>query len=373
MKKIRVLIVDDSVVIRRLLSDILGQEPDIEVAGTAPNGRIALAKLPQINPDLVTLDVEMPELDGLETLRELRKTYPKLPVIMFSTLTSRGAAETLDALASGASDYVAKPANVGSVAAGIQSVREQLLPKIQALCAPHPAAPVLRSVVSGVARPLQRTPVAGPRRFDAAVIGSSTGGPQALGKILTALPADFPVPIVVVQHMPPVFTQHLANRLNQECALQVSEARAGDRLEPGRVLIAPGDFHVELVRRGSEVHVALNQAPPENSCRPAVDVLFRSAASVYGPHCLGVVLTGMGQDGLRGSEAIVRCGGGVMTQDQATSVVWGMPRAVAEAGIAQSVIPLPNISQELVKLTSGGRRLSTAAAFATGDRTAAKG
>lgn len=355
MKKIRVLIVDDSVVIRRLLTDILGQDPEIEVAGTAPNGRIALAKLPQINPDLVTLDVEMPELDGLETLRELRKTYPKLPVIMFSTLTSRGAAETLDALALGASDYVAKPANVGSVAAGIQSVREQLLPKIKSLCKQPADLPTLARVAPIGNRPPQFSATAGPRRFDALVVGSSTGGPQALSKVLTALPASFPVPIVVVQHMPPLFTQHLANRLNQDCALQVSEARAGDRLEPGRVLIAPGDFHVELSRRGTEVCAVLNQAPPENSCRPAVDVLFRSAASIYGVHALGVVLTGMGQDGLRGSQAIVQGGGAVVVQDQATSVVWGMPRAVAEAGIAQAVLPLPNIPQELLKLTSAGR------------------
>ncbi|MBA4016991.1 MAG: chemotaxis response regulator protein-glutamate methylesterase [Pirellula sp.] len=356
MNKIRILIVDDSVVIRRLLTDILSQEPGIEVAGIAPNGRIALAKLPQINPDLVTLDVEMPELDGLETLRELRKTYPKLPVIMFSTLTARGAAETLDALALGASDYVAKPANVGSVAAGIQSVREQLLPKIRALCAPRVAVPKLPAAASGVARPLKPS-ATGPRCFEVAVIGSSTGGPQALSKLLTALPADFPVPIVVVQHMPPLFTQHLANRLNQECALRVSEAQVGDRLEPGRVLIAPGDFHVELVRRGTEVRVALNQAPPENSCRPAVDVLFRSAASIYGANSLGVVLTGMGQDGLRGSEAIVQSGGAVIAQDQATSVVWGMPRAVAEAGIAHAVLPLTNIAQELLKLTAVSRCL----------------
>lgn len=355
MKKIRVLIVDDSVVIRRLLSDILGQEPDIEVAGTAPNGRIALAKLPQINPDLVTLDVEMPELDGLETLRELRKTYPKLPVIMFSTLTARGAAETLDALASGASDYVAKPANVGSVAAGIQSVREQLLPKIQALCAPHPAAPVLRSVVSGVARPLQRTPVAGPRRFDAAVIGSSTGGPQALGKILTALPADFPVPIVVVQHMPPVFTHHLAVRLNQECALAVCEAAGDETLQPGRVLIAPGNFHLEIRRQGLAIKTGVQQGPPENSCRPAVDVLFRSAAEVYGTGCLAVVLTGMGQDGLRGAQHVVQAGGKVIAQDESTSVVWGMPRAVAEAGLAAEVVPLSTIPSLLMRHVAVGR------------------
>jgi two-component system chemotaxis response regulator CheB len=359
MHKIRVLIVDDSVVIRRLLTDILGQEPGVEVVGSAANGKIALMKLPQLNPDLVTLDVEMPEMDGLETLPHLRKAYPKLPVIMFSTLTERGAGATLDALARGATDYVAKPANVGSVSAGIQSVRDQLVPKILALC-PQPPTIGSTAFATVVRRPT--TPIGQSRlqRVDAVCVGCSTGGPQALGVLLRGLPDNFPTPIAVVQHMPPVFTQHLAQRLNQDCAIAVREAQDGDRLEAGLALIAPGDFHMSLVRQGTRIVAKLHQGPPENSCRPAVDVLFRTAAAAYGPGCLGVVLTGMGQDGLRGSEALVYAGGNVLTQDQSTSVVWGMPRAVAEAGLARSVLPLAQLAPELKKLIAVGRWVGAA-------------
>jgi two-component system chemotaxis response regulator CheB len=358
MKKIRVLVVDDSVVIRRLLSDILSQDPEIELAGTAPNGRIALAKLPQLNPDIVTLDIEMPELDGLGTLPELRKAYPKLPVIMFSTLTERGALATLDALALGATDYVTKPANVGSVAAAIQSVKDQLIPKIKALC-PLAHPPVAGRPITLAPRvPAERLANQAPQRCSIVVIGSSTGGPQALAVVLKKLPPNFPVPIVIVQHMPPVFTNHLANRLNQECGLQVREAAGGETLEAGQVLIAPGNFHLELKRQGVAIKTIVQQGPPENSCRPAVDVLFRSAAEVFGPGCVGVVLTGMGQDGMRGSERIVSAGGMVIAQDEPSSVVWGMPRAVAEAGLARHVLSLESIPNELTRRVSVGRRIA---------------
>lgn len=345
MSKIRVLVVDDSVVIRRLLSDILNGDAEIEVVGTAANGRIALAKLAQVNPDLVTLDMEMPELDGLGTLSELRKAYPRLPVIMFSTLTERGAVATLDALARGATDYVTKPANVGSVSAGIQSVKDQLIPKIKAIC--HAARSLAAPGASRAAVTAVAAKVPAPRRLPCAavLIGSSTGGPQALAKTLAPLPAGFPVPIVVVQHMPPVFTKHLATRLDQECALAVSEAQGGETLKPGQVLIAPGDFHLELCRDARGVKTLLQQQPPENSCRPAVDVLFRSAARIYGSACLAVVLTGMGQDGLRGAQGIVEAGGVIAAQDEASSVVWGMPRAVIEAGLATHVIGLNAMHQ----------------------------
>jgi len=361
MRKIRVLIVDDSVVIRRLLTDVLTQDLEIEVAGIAPNGRIALAKLPQLNPDLVTLDVEMPEMDGLETLVELRKTYPKLPVIMFSTLTERGASATLDALARGATDYVAKPANVGSVAAGMQSVKEQLIPKIKTLC---PFASTSPSAVAHLnAHPLRmhpaRTSSIVPKRCEIVVIGSSTGGPQALAFLLGRLPFNFPVPIVIVQHMPPVFTRHLATRIDQESPLQVKEAEAGDVLRPGCVFIAPGGMHLEVQRQGVAIKTVLHDGPPENSCRPAVDVLFRSAAETFGTGCVGVVLTGMGQDGLRGAERIVHAGGTVMAQDEATSVVWGMPRAVTLAGLAEHALPLSSIPSELLRVVSLGRRPTT--------------
>jgi len=360
MRQIKVLIVDDSVVIRRLLTDILSEDPDIEIAGVAPNGRIALAKMPHLNPDLITLDIEMPELDGLGTLTELRKAYPKLPVIMFSTLTERGAVATLDALARGATDYVAKPANVGSISAGKQSVRDQLIPKIKALCPIHPPAAGGRPATPLRLPPRARPAVKAPRRLDVVVIGSSTGGPQALSAVLTRLPANLPVPIVIVQHMPPIFTRSLADRLNHECGLEVKEATANETLQPGQVRIAPGDYHVELRRDGLAVRTVLHQGPPENSCRPAVDVLFRSAAKLYGGGCLGVVLTGMGQDGLRGSEHIVHVGGSLIGQDEASSIVWGMPRAVAEAGLPDSILPLNSIAPEVVRLTSLGRRQTVA-------------
>jgi two-component system chemotaxis response regulator CheB len=358
MPKIRVLVVDDSVVIRRLLTDILNSDEEIEVVGVAPNGRIALAKLPQLAPDVVTLDIEMPELDGLGTLPELRKTHRTLPVIMFSTLTERGAVATLDALSRGATDYVAKPANVGSVSAGMQSVKEQLIPKIKALCS-RTASPRARGTHGVVGRPLStalpaKRPLLPP---EVVVIGSSTGGPTALATILTALPREFPLPIVVVQHMPPVFTKHLAMRLNAESALDVYEAAPGDVLRPGEVRIAPGDFHLSLRRHAGQVKCVIHQEPPENSCRPAVDVLFRSAAETFGAACVGVVLTGMGQDGLRGARVIVEVGGQVIAQDQATSVVWGMPRAVAEAGLAREIVPVDEVASALTRLTKNEHRL----------------
>jgi two-component system chemotaxis response regulator CheB len=366
MGKIRVLVVDDSTVIRRLLANALSGEPDIEVVGSAPNGRLALAKIPQLNPDIVTLDIEMPELDGLATLPLLRKTYPKLPVIMFSTLTEKGAVATLNALSLGASDYVTKPANIGSVTAGIQKVKSDLIPKIKALCwradAPAPRrAPT--PAKAGAAAPLRAV---GPRAaMGVLAIGVSTGGPNALMEIFKLLPGDFPVPIVIVQHMPPIFTKYLAERLNAVGKLRVVEARAGEVLRPGCAWLAPGDFHLALTRSTAGSLTKLHQGPPENSCRPAVDVLFRSVAEIYGPAALGLVLTGMGYDGLRGAEAIRHAGGHILAQDEASSVVWGMPGAVAQAGLANEVLPLDEIAHRLIALagwspTASGVAISTA-------------
>jgi two-component system chemotaxis response regulator CheB len=354
MRKIRVLVVDDSTVIRRLLTDALTADDTLEVVGAAPNGRIALAKIPQINPDLVTLDIEMPEMDGLATLQAIRKLYPRLPVIMFSTLTQKGAVATLNALSAGASDYVTKPANVGSVTAAIQKVRDDLIPKIRTLCGrsigEQPAT------IAPVRRPDSTTQAGRPCIHRASVgiiaIGVSTGGPNALTDIFRQLPADLPVPIVIVQHMPPVFTRYLADRLSHVSAVPVCESRAGELLEPGRAWLAPGDFHLTLARSPLGVVTRLNQGPPENSCRPAVDVLFRSVAEVYGPATLAIVLTGMGYDGCRGSEAIRDAGGRVIAQDEATSVVWGMPGAVARAGLAEELLPLDQIAQRLTSLTA---------------------
>jgi two-component system chemotaxis response regulator CheB len=365
VRKIRVLIVDDSTVIRRLLSDALAVDPAIEIAGIAANGKIALAKIPQLNPDIITLDMEMPEMDGITTLVELRKLYPKLPVIMFSTLTQRGAESTLEALAKGANDYVTKPANVGSVNAAIQSVQNELLPKIKQFCKwaipviPNTAKPTnpINRLNGNSALNLQTG--AKPSRVDIVVIGSSTGGPNALSTVLPRIPADFPVPILIVQHMPPIFTTHLAERLNQQSKLHVHEAANGDSLEPGGAWIAPGNFHLTMRRQGTQLKAVLNQEQPENSCRPAVDVLFRSAAELFGPNVLSVVMTGMGQDGQRGCGVIRQAGGRVVVQDEATSVVWGMPGSVANAGHAHQIVPLQRIADEIILHTQSGRNVRT--------------
>ena len=359
MPKIRVLMIDDAVVIRRLVSDVLNADPAIEVVGTAPNGKIGLAKLPQVNPDLVTLDIEMPEMDGLETLAAIRKTHPRLPVIMFSTLTARGATATLDALSLGANDYVTKPANVGSVAAAIEPVRDELVPKIKLFCRHVLGPAALPGFVP--AGPAGARIAAPPRKPGAKIellaIGASTGGPNALAALLPELPADFPVPIVIVQHMPPVFTKSMALRLDAQSKIAVSEAVAGESLAAGHAYVAPGDFHMSLARHETAARLRLHQSPPENSCRPAVDVLFRSVAESYGAATLAVVLTGMGKDGLNGCEAIREQGGQVLAQDEATSVVWGMPGFVARAGLAEQVLPLDRIATEIIRRVRHGRSL----------------
>jgi len=351
MLPVRVLVVDDSVVVRKLLSEALASSPDVKLAGTASSGTIALAKIPQLNPDVITLDIEMPGLDGIQTLTEIRKLYPKLPVIMFSTLTERGAAITLEALARGASDYMTKPSNSESLAGAMEQVRKELVAKIVSLTSRSrgtSAAP------RSQARSLVRT-TSGNQRIDILAIGTSTGGPNALAEVIPHLPGDFPVPVVVVQHMPPLFTRLLAERLNSQSALAVQEGEAGKTLMPGQVWIAPGSYHMTVARKGAGVALNLNQDPPENSCRPAVDVLFRSVAQTYGPNVLGVVMTGMGADGARGAAHIRDAGGEILVQDEASSVVWGMPGAVVEAGAADKICPLLEISSQIVHRVTSSR------------------
>ncbi len=354
MERIRILIVDDSIVVRRLLSEALGSEPALEVVGTASSGCLALAKIPQVNPDLVTLDVEMPELDGLATLREIRRLHPRLPVVMFSTSTERGASATIDALSQGANDYVTKPANVGSIDAGLEQIRRELIPKIRALVGSRAPIESARPPAGSRGSPAGAAP-AGP--VEVVAIGTSTGGPNALAQILPLLPAGFPVPILVVQHMPPMFTRLLAENLAARSRLPIAEARSGEPLEPGRVWIAPGDHHLTVAGAGERAHLRTNQNPHENSCRPSVDVLFRSVAATFGPRALGVILTGMGQDGLRGAEAIRARGGRILVQDEASSVVWGMAGSVARAGLADEVLPLPAIAHAILRRV--GRRTPT--------------
>jgi len=355
MPRIRVLIVDDAVVIRRMITEALGSDPEIEVVGAAANGKIALQKIPQVNPDIITMDVEMPEMDGLQTVRELRKTYPKLPVIMFSTLTMRGAESTLDALASGATDYVTKPANVGNIVEGIARLKSELMPKIKLHCR-HvlpPAGSTLLPLPAVVAKgiPLARTPVTSPVPRVLA-IGCSTGGPNALAALFADIRTPLPVPAVVVQHMPPLFTKMLAERLGKNSPNKFFEGTENQLVEPGCVYIAPGGLHMEVRRDGVNVRLHMTENPPENSCRPAVDVLFRSVATSYGADILALIMTGMGQDGLRGCELIRERGGRILAQDEATSVVWGMPGYVAQAGLAEKVLPLPELAPEIMRRLS---------------------
>jgi len=359
-RKIKVLIVDDSVVIRRVITEALGNDPSLEVVGFAPNGLLALQKAAETKPDVITLDIEMPEMDGLTTVRRLRAIGSKAYVIMCSTLTSRGASATLDALMLGANDYVTKPSNTGPMDSGRQMLQTELIPKIKQFfdvkrpALPRPAsvpasgaAPRTGAVAGALAVP---APLMGPPKILA--IGVSTGGPTALMEILPQFPASFPLPVVIVQHMPPVFTKQLAERLGAQSQLEVVEAVQGMELKPGRVILAPGDYHVRLRRGPKEVSVVLDQGPRENSCRPAVDVLFRSVSEVYSGGVIGVILTGMGQDGLIGVETLKSKGAYIIAQDRATSVVWGMPGAVVDAGLANAVVGLGAVVPEILRQVS---------------------
>jgi two-component system chemotaxis response regulator CheB len=353
-RKIRILIVDDSAVMRSLLRSVVCADAGMEVAGTAGDGESALSAIETLRPDLVLLDVEMPVMDGLVTLRKLRAKNPRMPVIMCSSLTQRGAKVTIEALASGASDYVGKPTGQAGREEAAKALSLELIPKIQALtsqqltfaaahtslifpCAPPPKTPPLTSIPVAVA------------------IGVSTGGPAALDLLLPALPAGFPLPILIVQHMPELFTKPFAERLNGRCSLRVREATDGEPVCAGTIYIAKGNWHMEVLtssRAGLPNTLHLSQGPPENHCRPAVDVLFRSVAAVYGAGTLAVVLTGMGADGLLGCRTIRDHGGSVLAQDQASSTVWGMPGVVANAGLAHRILPLNAIVPEILRLTS---------------------
>jgi len=374
MRKAKVLIVDDAMLIRRMVTDVLAADPSIEVVGEAANGRIALQKIAQLSPDLVTLDIEMPEMDGIQTLKEIRKAYPRLSVIMFSALTERGAADTLEALHHGASDYVTKPASAAGKATAQQRILEDLVPKIKSLCrlgTPVAGGQVKRDASApAAARPFALRAVGTPITADIVAIGVSTGGPAALAEVLSHLPADFPAPILLVQHMPQMFTRFLAERLNGQTPLSVVEAVDGQPLKPGVVYVAPGDFHLTVKKRTGMVVTMLDQAPPQNSHRPSADVLFKSVAETYGPRGLALVLTGMGQDGVQGAEEITRAGGRVLVQDEATSVVWEMPGLVVNAGLADAVLPLGQIAGELQRRTERGTTGENVrnSALAVGDR-----
>jgi two-component system, chemotaxis family, protein-glutamate methylesterase/glutaminase len=342
------MVVDDSVVVRRLLSDAIASDPELEVMGTAASGRIALSKIESSSPDVITLDVEMPEMNGIETLQAIKRLRPTVPVLMCSGITERGAVATLEALAKGAADYITKPSADGRVDRA--TFNADLVSKLKALGRARTVAPP----PSPAPRRLpMRAPATG--RIQVLAIGVSTGGPNALARLMPMLPADLRVPVVIVQHMPPLFTRMLAERLSHVSALPCQEGAAGLPVQPGHVYIAPGDHHMTVTSSADGVRLATNQGPPENSCRPAVDVLFRSVAEVYGSGVLALVMTGMGQDGLRGCEFVRARGGQVMVQDQATSVVWGMPGYVAEAGLADEVLALDDLAPAIVRRVGPSR------------------
>lgn len=378
---VRVMLVDDAVVVRHILKDTLSKDADLSIVGTAIDGADALEKIPTLNPQVVVLDVEMPKMDGIETLAVIRKRWPEIKVIMFSTLTSRGAAATMDALMLGAHDYVTKPANVGSVAAAIDQINSELAPRIKALvnriapnaatafhAAPKPASPNTQNApatprapkthsASTPATPVASSPAASaptsprsPRsgKIQCIAIAVSTGGPNALADLLPRLPQDLAAPIVIVQHIPAMFSKALADRLDAKAPLHVREGLQGEELQPGDAWVAPGDYHMMVRRDGTAVTLDLNQGPPENSCRPAADVLFRSVASTFGANVLGVVLTGMGSDGAKGAQTIVNAGGRIIAQDEASSVVWGMPGAVVQAGLVDGTYSLDRIASEII-------------------------
>ncbi len=367
MPKIKVLVADDSVVIRKMLSDTLNQDPDIEVVGTAANGSICIKKIPLVKPDIISLDVEMPEMNGLEALVKIREEWPDLPVIMFSTLTQSGATATLDALAKGATDYVTKPSTATGLDQGIDRIKSELILKIKALCSeavgldiPH-NLPKPKPDVSQHHALRQTQEQKALHRIDVVAIGVSTGGPNALAKLLPVFSANFSIPIVIAQHMPPYFTQLLADRLNSETEVTVEECKSGSVLEPGHVYIAPGDYHMLVEQHENDVVAILNQDPPENFCRPSADVLFRSVAKVFGRNALAVVLTGMGHDGTDGCQHIQDRGGQVIVQDEATSVVWGMPGFVVKGNLADKILPLGQIGEEIIQKSVTGRPLASVA------------
>jgi two-component system chemotaxis response regulator CheB len=355
MRRKRVLVVDDSVVIRRSLTEALARTPEIMVVGSASSGRIALMKIPLLRPDVVALDMAMPETSGLETLSAIRTAYPTLPVIVLSPSTGAGRTALAEALALGAVTSLVKPAIVPGTGNGRERLAAELAAKIMLYCPEQPCFAAIGPETQDDA-PLppdgERTEV----RIDILAIAVSTGGPSALMDLIPRFPKDFPVPIVIVQHMPPTFTTLLAERLAAKSSIRVVEGSLHQTLVPGCASIAPGDFHMAVVRDGDTVRLRVHQEAPENSCRPAADVLFRSVARVYGRHVLGVVMTGMGRDGFIGCEWIRNAGGQVIVQDQASSVVWGMPGFVVKAGLADQILALSALGPEIIRKVWNHRR-----------------
>jgi len=348
LARIRVLVVDDSALMRRIISDLLNSDPELEVIATARNGKEALEKVAQLRPDAVTLDVEMPVMDGLTTLKELMKVCPT-PVVVLSSLTQEGTEITVKALQLGAVDFVPKPS--GSISLDLQKVKEELIQKVKvaARVRPSPLHPP-RLALSPSKRKEEGLKQLPPKKL--VLVGTSTGGPRALSEVLTKLPGNIPAALLIVQHMPAGFTRSLAERLDHLSELRVKEAEDRERVVSGTAYIAPGDYHlkVEAVPPSRQPLLRLTKEPPVNGHRPSVDVLMKSAAQAGCWELIGVVLTGMGSDGCDGMREIKAHHGKTIAEDESTAVVFGMPKAAIEAGVVDRVVPLPLIAKEIVKM-----------------------
>lgn len=337
VNKIRVMVVDDSALMRRIISDMLNEDSDLEVIGTARNGADMFTKLTGLKPDVVTLDVEMPQMNGMEALKEMKDRNLSIPVIMLSSVTKEGTVQTMECLAQGAFDFVSKPS--GSISINIETVKNELVKKIKAACLDKKNEAVIESFEPRVSCKHER-------RIEAVAIGTSTGGPKALHSVLVNLPGDLGVPVFVVQHMPLGFTKAFSERLDASCRLKVVEAQDGMNIEKNVVYVAQAGYHME-VGRDKKIH--LNSEPPLWGVRPCVDKLFESAAKLYGSSLMSVVMTGMGRDGAKGTEIVHMCGGCTVAQDRDTSTIYGMPRAACETGKVQKVVALYDIANEIVK------------------------
>ena len=346
---VRVLIVDDSAFMRSALSNMLSSDPEIQIAGSARDGLEAIEKVAQLKPDIVTMDVEMPRMDGISALKHIMANTP-VPVIMVSSLTVEGAHITLEALEHGAVDFI--PKNLSDLSLNILRLKEVLVDKIKQLARKGVPRRIVRPAARPATAPVAAAPVlrtTGERRVGLVVIGTSTGGPKALQEVLPSLPKEFPVPIVIAQHMPPNFTGPFAERLNQLCKLEVREAKEGDVLKPGLILIAPGGGHMRVARkRGIETTVTISEDRENFIYRPSVDALMASVAEFFPGRALGVILTGMGNDGMKGMIELKKTGGRIFAQNEESCVVYGMPKAVVDAGIADKVLSIEEIAGEIV-------------------------
>jgi len=359
-RTLRLLIVDDSLVFRHLIVTALRQEPDIEIIGTEADGEAALRAMELNTPDVVTLDVDMPGMNGLETLREIRKRFPQVRTVLFSKLASHGAPTTLEALSIGADDYAEKVSNAGKLDLSLELLRSELIPKLRQFFDPHPVTNAVTNTAA-IAPPHLATPHTSTRisaplqrsKIQVVAIGVSTGGPMALASILPKLPADLPVPIVIVQHMPVMFTGLLAHRLDESCPLHIVEAEDGMELKAGTVIIAKGGLHMKVKRTGIRNVIEFSDEAPVGSCKPSVDVLFKSLAKVYGASVLPIILTGMGYDGLDGVKTLKHYDTYCIVQDKQTSSVWGMPGAIVREGMADEVLPLEEIPAAIERLVKG--------------------